>query len=633
MGISVANNQLPGLNSPWWYPVLSLAGLGLILGVGVGLGESLIIISFGRARISVLGVGQIPFTLREAGQLVALASLIYGLLSGLLGVGFALGGRFWPGKINNPALVFARWYASLFLFIYSAVWWNKYFLEGTLVTAPISLVSTGLILLVALAGGYFLVAWLVRLWQRLSQLRYWPGTWFLIGGLIGGSIILIWLNTSSPPSQRDGVSLSTATPNEAPNVVVITLDTTRADHLGVYGYKRAHTPNLDQWAKRGTTYGQAIAQIPLTNPNHASLFTSKYPRSHGVLYNAWLLNESHTTLAEILANQQYTTASIISAFVLKTEISGLQQGFQSYDDQLSPLDPFMGLMALRVTNRLIGESLLERKADVVTDRALSWLAQRGAGPFFLWVHYFDPHFPYIPPAEYRQLHPPASDDEVARQIALYDGEISFVDAQVGRLLDQLAAEGVMDNTILVITADHGESLGEHDYYFDHGRLLYDPSLHVPLIIVYPPKVAAGLVIQDQVQTIDIMPTILHLMDLPPLEGMQGGLLPLTAGEASQTSSAFSQTFPNSEEPWNEKYSIRQDDWKFIQTPQLGTSELYDLEADPEETDNLFDNQLAIQQQLEADLREWFDTTFQFQVPPRPGALDPETQEQLERLGY
>jgi arylsulfatase A-like enzyme len=488
---------------------------------------------------------------------------------------------------------------------------------------------------ISLAVGHLLVPRLVWGWQRLERRQAWLNRWLLVGLLMAGSVLVIGTNTGRTSVQAQNLSpAKLGEAREAPgtNVVVITLDTTRADHLGVYGYERAYTPNLDRWAKQGTVFWQAIAQIPLTNPNHASLFTSKYPRSHGVLRNGWLLDDVHLTLAEILAERGYATAAFVSCMPLKAKISGLQQAFQTYDDHFSLFDQYTSLMILGLANRLTGESLLERKADEVTESALAWLEENPGRPFFLWVHYFDPHFPYIPPPAYEQLHPPTDNSEVARQIALYDGEISFTDEQVGRLLNKLETAGMIDNTVLVITADHGESLGEHDYYYDHGRFLYEPSMRVPLIIVYPPAVEAGLIINDQVQTIDIMPTILHLLGLPPVDGMQGVLLPLSAGEASAQTAAFGHTFPEQKEPRGEKYSVRQGGWKYIQTPQADLAELYNLTTDPGEINNLVNVETAIAQQLEAELSEWLATTFLFERQ-QERAIDAETEEKLERLGY
>jgi arylsulfatase A-like enzyme len=581
--------------------------------------------------------GEPPFTLSEATQVLLLAVVTYGSFSALLGVGFGLLLHVWPKRVSQRFLLFARWYVGLMLFLYLAVWWNWRLMPGLPFTTPRSLITTGLILLASLTVGYLLVPGLVSVWSHLKRRLPWLNLWLLAGLLVGGAILVVGLSTSSSLVQARSsppVSAGGAVGANEANVVVLTLDTTRADHLGVYGYERAHTPNLDAWAKRGTVYWQTIAQIPITNPNHASLFTSKYPQTHGVLYNGWFLDYANLTLADILAERGYTTAAFVSAFPLKTEVSGLQQGFQTYDDDFSLLDRYASLMALRIVERLAGLGLgvLERQAEAVTDSVLAWVAKDPGEPFFLWVHYFDPHTPYIPPPSYERLHPPADDGEVARQIALYDGEISYMDEQVGRVLSKLEAEGLLANTILVITADHGESLDEHDYYFDHSRYVYEPSMRVPLIIVYPPAVEAGVIIDEQVQTIDIMPTILRLLGIPLVGGLQGDLLPLSAREKSAQNAAFGQTRAQMHRPEGQKYSIRKGGWKYILSPNAGVTELYDLTADPGELNNLVSVETELAQRLEAELSEWLMQTPRVEAV-RESAIDPETQEKLERLGY
>jgi arylsulfatase A-like enzyme len=410
---------------------------------------------------------------------------------------------------------------------------------------------------------------------------------------------------------------------ERPNVVIIVIDTTRADRFAA-----AQTPNLDAWAQQGAVFKAATAPMPLTGPSHASLFTAKYPRSHGLLTNGWILADLEVTLAEILGQHGYTTAAFISAFVLNAGASGMQQGFQTYDDNLAPLGRYASLTVMRLTNFLLGGSLKERRADATTRRVLAWIGPTAPQPFFLWVHYFDPHSPYDPPPPYDRLYEPADQSETARMLARYDGEITFTDAQAGHLLNQLAAAGLMDNTILVVTADHGESFGEQQGYFGHGEYLYEPATHVPLILYYPPAIKAGTVVESTVQVLDITPTILDLLDIPRPAGQQGAtLLPLLATE-DFSRQAFSQVFPG--EASLERYALKQHRWKYIYTPDQELAELYNLQSDPQEQNNLAVETPTLRQKMAGYLNQWLEKTpliFAEQT------IDAETQEMLEELGY
>jgi choline-sulfatase len=339
-----------------------------------------------------------------------------------------------------------------------------------------------------------------------------------------------------------------------PNILLITLDTTRADHLGAYGYKLARTPRLDRLARDGVLFERAIAAAPITLPAHVSLLTGTYPFAHGVRNNGnFSLSDAIPTLATALHDRGYRTAAFVSAFVLDRRY-GLARGFDVYDDRMQ----------------------LERQGDRTASAAIGWLKTlRPARPFFLWLHLYDPHDPYTPPARFN--------DAFADRP--YDGEIAFDDeviASVLRELDQIAP----DSTIVAVVGDHGESLGEHGEA-THGIFVYESTLHVPMILSWPGHVPAARRVAAPVRGIDLAPTLLDLAGAPPLSGAQGtSLVTLVDGHAAKTSVVYSESyFPLLYMNWAPLRSIQDEKWKFIDAP---SPELYDLAADAAEQTNLIE---------------------------------------------
>ena len=263
------------------------------------------------------------------------------------------------------------------------------------------------------------------------------------------------------------------------NVLLITLDTTRADRLGCYGYARAATPALDALARRGTLFERALAQVPMTLPSHATLLTGRYPREMGIRLNEQAaLGRDHPTLASVFKGQGYRTGAFVAAFVLDSRY-GLDRGFEVYDDD-------------------VGEGVLMRRANEVTNRALAWLEGVKKQPFFVWIHYFDPHKPYEPPEAFLGVGADA-----------YDGEIAFVDTEVARLTKWLEAQHLTDRTLVVVAGDHGESLGEHGEH-GHAMFLYETNLHVPLLLAHPRLGKPGARVATVVELADVFRTILDL---------------------------------------------------------------------------------------------------------------------------
>jgi choline-sulfatase len=387
---------------------------------------------------------------------------------------------------------------------------------------------------------------------------------------VGGG--LAWYVGGTGTGAGGGPSGAT-TPTRAPDILLITLDTTRADRLGSYGYGAAATPHLDRLAREGVRFERALSPVPLTLPAHASLMTSRDPFRHGVRNNGhFVLPDDVPTLAEALAARGYDTAAFVSSFVLDRQF-GLARGFGHYDDALD--DPVPGqFVSLE----------LERRGDRTVAAARAWLgeaARRDAGrPYFVWVHLYDAHEPYAPPSPFRERF----------EGRPYDGELAFQDAVVGELLEATGFGGAA-SPLVVVAGDHGESLGEHGES-THGLFVYDGVLRVPLIVAWPPRVRPATV-STPVRLVDLAPTILDLAGGPGLDGADGltlrGLLE-GRGRADEPAPAYAETyFPEFFMQWAPLRALHAGRWKYIDAPE---PELYDLTADPAEQVNLAARELA-----------------------------------------
>jgi choline-sulfatase len=394
------------------------------------------------------------------------------------------------------------------------------------------------------------------------------------------------------------------------NVVLITLDTTRADHLSCYGPGFAKTPNLDALAARGVRFEHATAQVPLTIPSHACIMTGSYPEVNGVRgMGGFVLSSTHPTIASVAHVAGYATAAFVGSSVLNRRF-GFSNGFTTYDDN----------MGKGIVEANLPGVFPERRASVVTDRAIDWLKSNGGKKFFLWCHYYDPHAPYEPPEPYRHRY--AKDP--------YSGEIAYTDSELGRLFDYLKTQNLLDKTLIVVTADHGESLGEHGEE-THGVFLYDATVHVPLIMAGP-GIPVGKAIAQQVRSIDIMPTILAFLNLSPGKEAQGvSLWPLIQkGQPVDTDTAYLESlYPRSYMGWSELRAVRTNQWKFILAPH---PELYNLKDDPREGTNVESREPIVAARL--DSRLWSiigQDKRNEKVVSSP--MNEQTREDLASLGY
>jgi len=437
-----------------------------------------------------------------------------------------------------------------------------------------------------------------------------------------------------------------------PNIVLITIDTLRADHCSVYGYRLGTTPHLEELAREGARVETAYVPMPSTGPAHASLFTSRHPLAHRVLKNGHVLANDYPLLAEVLRGAGYGTAAFVSSFVLDDRF-GYGQGFDSYDDDFRGADSSYPDMQLWEGIEVPGK--FDRRAHQTTDRAISWLREKGRRDrFFLWVHYMDPHEPYDPPEPWRgkYVKPEMKPRNLGRAVALYDAEIAFTDREVGRLLDELDDISAPESTLVVLTADHGEGLLDHGF-MGHGAILYEETLRVPLLVRWRGRVAAGSVIHGPVEIVDVMPTILGLAGISPGDlVLQGRDLTdvLTTGVAldPQHRVFFQRRFYRKKRVpafpvegvvfgrplrvKGDKYAVRRGGWKYIEAPMEGTRELYDLNSDPRERINLLSRRRELADELAGEIEAWRSEQEGLALGPAREAADEEL-ERLRALGY
>jgi len=394
------------------------------------------------------------------------------------------------------------------------------------------------------------------------------------------------------------------------NVIIITIDTLRADHLACYGNKKIQTPNIDALARSAARFTRASTPVPVTLPAHSALFTGSFPMANGMHdFAGNTLSPSAVTLAETLHSRGYATAAFIGAAVLDSRF-GLNQGFDTYFDHFD-------------FSRQDGASLdrMERPGNQVMDEALRWLKANPRKPFALWVHLYDPHYPYTPPEPFASRY----------KADPYDGEIAFADAQVGRLISYLRDANLFQNAIIVLAGDHGEGLGEHGEK-THGFFLYNSTLRVPLLIKIPE--APTRVVETETSLVDVMPTVLQALHLPIPPSVQGrSLLSEILGRGNTLAPAlYAENYlPLLHFRWSQLRSIEQRGLKYIDAPK---PELYDLRSDPHELRNLMATRAATAHQLRDTL---YDVVRRYTPASGQAAkstlTDPALEERLRSLGY
>jgi len=406
------------------------------------------------------------------------------------------------------------------------------------------------------------------------------------------------------------------TPKAPPSsVILITVDTLRADRLGCYGNTQVETPAMDALARDGVRFTRAVAQVPLTAPSHAAILTGTYPPWNGL--RDWSDHGIHPdvrTLAEIFKSRGYTTAAFVSAFVLDS-MWGLNRGFDLYDDWFKTED-----------YQTIRRSGLERRGEETVGRSLAWLQSSPARPFFLWLHLYDPHAPYRPPEPFRTRY----------RGRFYDGEVAYTDEQLGRFFDFLKGQNLYASSLIVLTSDHGEGLGEHQEQ-DHGFFVYNTTVLVPLMIKFPAGYTpARRVVPQVVNTVDIAPTLIRLSGFPDTDTrtFQGqSLLSLVErGAGGSPRYGYSESlYPRNFLGTHTLFGLQTERYHYVRAPR---EELYDLEQDPGERRNIANGNPATTQSLRQTLQE---VRARFRRPAEvigqtPG-LDAESVEKLRSLGY
>jgi arylsulfatase A-like enzyme/Tfp pilus assembly protein PilF len=424
--------------------------------------------------------------------------------------------------------------------------------------------------------------------------------------------------SSSSPKQT--VLNRPASPSRKPsaNVIIITLDTTRADRMDFLGSKKGLTPNLDLLAKDGIVFDQAFSIVPLTPPSHATILTGTYPQFNHVDDFGSRLSKDIPYLPDILHARGYRTAAFVSSVILDPiQGSGLgfDRGFDLYDAGFHRRRP--------------GEDRyksIERRADEVVARAESWLEKGRPGPFFLWLHFYDAHDPYDPPEPFKTKYADAP----------YDGEIAYTDAAVGKFLTYLRSKGLYNGTMIAVMADHGESLGDHGETA-HGVFLYDATIRVPLVIKLPENRSAGKGVQTRASLVDVTPTVLQTLGLPIPRTVQGQSLsdlialgPEAPPSANADRPAFAQTlYPRKAFGFSSLYALRTGKYLFIQAPR---KELYDKSSDPQEEHDLGETAKAVIETLAHQTDEFRKKTASTTAAPKAD-VDPQAQEKLSALGY
>jgi choline-sulfatase len=432
-----------------------------------------------------------------------------------------------------------------------------------------------------------------------------------------------------------------------PNVLLITIDTLRADHVSAYGYTRETTPNIDKLAEEGVRFEDAYCTVPFTGPSHASILTGLPPYLHGALINGVRIHGEVTTLQEYLQDAGYATSAVVSAWPLKDKSCGLRRGFDTYDEE------FVNAYGIWHTQQF---------GDITADKAIRWLHANAGKKFFLWVHLFDPHQPYRSNpgfTEFKDLKRACVDSLYKRKpkwnevVDRYDSEILFTDHQVGRILQALRELKCFGKTLVVITADHGESLGERGYN-GHGRHLYESSVRVPLVFHFPGRAFQGKEVATEVSTMDIMPTILDFLGIPvdfPKWNTGASLLPLLrsepvgpdrfvefaiySGKVGRFPRFFSILwYQKSDKTLPKRIGMSRDGWKVIFTPEKKT-ELFNVKEDPTETKNLNKKHPQLSLRLKSEVVENFQKSpgLEELKRVRKVKLDRETREKLKSLGY
>jgi len=560
-------------------------------------------------------------------------------------------------------------YISLCTFLLAGTFINESFLPGRF----LDLTSKRLIVNGAIIGGccalFFIVFGLLNALEKILSLLSLPSaaSYFLfLSGVVAWGISEIVLKTNTDNVIKEIVTILT----QRPSVIMISIDTMRADHLSCYGYERNTTPHIDRLASESLIFKRAYATSSWTLPSHASLMTGCYPSMHNAHraehtkppYFCTKLSDDNVTIAEILSGYGYDTAGIIAGTFCKA-FFGLGQGFNFYDDNL---DPWGGERSAHAINELAFAWLNNRETQLAQQKFLLFNITL---PVFLFIHYFDPHQSYMPPAPFDTLYPGRDDtviyahtsasaasykekelglltDVIKRKheltlkeknhlLALYDGELSFVDDAVGKLMEKLTELKLFSKSTIIVTSDHGESFGEH-HLMTHGIALYDDNLRVPLIIKYPSWCRKTGVTHEPVSLVDIFPEILHTVSIPIPENIQGTVLQFPEKNRNIIAENFQDPTWKRRQDFKhiarDLKAIYSGDFKYLWASD-GRCELYNITADPFESANLIDKLPQKVRELNAQLERWNSSFNPIEGDKDLPEPDQAITDKLRALGY
>ncbi len=517
------------------------------------------------------------------------------------------------------------------------------------------------LLMAAVSSGLFVVwnRFLLVLLSKGPRFRNAVLLVFLVVTL--ASSVLLFGDYSGERKETTAAStVRFATGEEPDNLVLVTIDTQRADFMGCYGNGEIRTPAMDWLADGGVLFRYCIAQSPLTLPSHTSILTSTYPVYHGVRTNkGYVVDSSLVTMAEILRDNGYDTAAFVSAFILDDRF-GLDQGFNTYDGNFDRLHLYFiskflnRSLFFRIMQAagMVGEDPLQRPAAETTSNAVEWIEEHRDEPFFVWIHYFDPHGPWNPIPPYDTMYEEMIDKDLSGEVrvstlvdeqvfplsfvervkANYMGEVSYTDFYINVLRETLVRSGLDRKTLVVITADHGESFSEN-HFWGHGGVVNDPSIHIPLVFYHPARLPVDVILDGLCESVDIMPTILDFLGIEGPAPMQGrSLLPFMGSSGRLPYHGGYAEAMGSEMEEKRVQSLVTGDWKYIHYPSTDREELISLAMDPAEEEDLAAEYPEVAAKMKAELLELIENISSPEAAGS-GEIDAETESGLRALGY
>jgi choline-sulfatase len=470
--------------------------------------------------------------------------------------------------------------------------------------------------------------------KKQSSAKKLPRRKFLKYGVYGAMTTslspVIWLNGCSGKPE----------PREKTNVILISIDTLRKDHCSIHGYPKDTTPVLRKLASKGILFDSAYSPTAETGPSHATMFTSLYPITHRVIKNGINLTSSNHTIAEYLDKFGYQTAAVVGSFVLDSKF-GFAQGFSFYEDNFT-MERSSQKLTEWATRKV--ENGFDQPASDTSKKAIEWLQKNQASqrPFFLFVHYYDPHDPYVAPQPFASRYAPQKKNplQLDTRIGQYDAEIAYTDYEIGNIVKTLEWMGHIDDTMIVITSDHGEGLGQHGH-LGHTINLYEELVRVPLLFYWPKHIPRDRIINAPVELVDLMPTIFDLIGITddefPFQGqnLSPAILnnitlnknrPIFLHRRHYNNKVVSKTWLN-----GEKFGIRVGKYKYIVGKDENTTELFDLSLDPNELSNLHDLFPERSAELETRLQKWKKENTRKST--EQNTISDEDRKRLETLGY